>query len=189
MVKCNYFEKLGQLATLAESAVQLTCGNIPHRDPQDVSNLRKASDRLICEMEDALFSDFLPPLERENLAACAHCLSRVMDQASELFSYLSILPAGAQVNEEGRICILLASGLRNAIAMLPRIRKPDEIPDVRGFRQLLCRGRDAHATMLSKLHSGVLPRSAAQVIIHTGRLRCELSHAFDELVEIMLNNI
>lgn len=189
MVKYNYFEKLEQLSTLAESAVQLTCGNIPHRDPQDVSNLRKACDRLVCELEDALFSDFLPPLERENIAACAHCLSRVMDQASELLSYLSLMPPATKFNEEGKICIRLAAHIKDSIAMLPKIRKPDEMPDVQGFRQLLCEGRAAHAAMLSKLHAGVLPRSAAQVIIHTGRLRCELSRTFDELVEIMLNNI
>lgn len=189
MVKYNYFEKLEQLSALAESAVQLTCGNIPHRDSQDVSNLRKACDRLICELEDALFSDFLPPLERENIAACAHCLSRVMDQASELLGYLSLLPPAAKVNEEGRICIRLAAHIKDSIAMLPKIRKPDEMPDIQGFRQLLNEGRNAHTAMLAKLHAGVLPRSAAQAIILTGRLRSELSRTFDELVEIMLNNI
>jgi hypothetical protein len=189
MVKYNYFEKLGQLATLAESAVQLTCGNIPHRDPRDVSHLRRASDRLICEMEDALFSDFLPPLERENLAACAHCLSRVMDQASELLSALAPLPLSSKFNEEGQICIKLAAHVKRATEMLPRIRKPDEIPDTQGFRLLLSEGGNAHSALLARLHAGVLPRSAAQVIIFTGRLRVELSRAFDELVEIMLNNI
>jgi hypothetical protein len=43
--------------------------------------------------------------------------------------------------------------------------------------------------MLEQLHRGSLPRSAASVIIRTGRLRAELSHAFDEVVEVMLNNI
>ena len=189
MVKYNYFEKLEQLSTLAESAVRLTCDNIPHRDTQDLSNLRRASDRLICELEDTLFSDFLPPLERESIAACAHCLSRVMDQASELLSYLALLPPAARVNEEGTVCIRLASHIRSSIALLPKIRKPDELPDAQGFRQLLSEGREAHAAMLTKLHAGVLPRSSAQAIILTGRLRSELSHAFDELVEIMLNNI
>jgi len=75
------------------------------------------------------------------------------------------------------------------VALLPRIRRPDETPDVQGFRKLLNDGRSAHNAMLSKLHSGILPRSAAQGIILTGRLRGELSRAFDELVEIMLNNI
>lgn len=50
-------------------------------------------------------------------------------------------------------------------------------------------GMAASANMLEQLHTGILPRSMAQTIIMTGRLRAELSHSFDELVEIMLNNI
>ena len=188
-MKYDYFETLEQLSHLAHEAVRLACSYAPSGDAQSIASIRKRADRLICELEDTLFSDFLPPLERESIAACAHCLSRVMDQASELLSYLALLPPAARVNEEGTVCIRLASHIRSSIALLPKIRKPDELPDAQGFRQLLSEGREAHAAMLTKLHAGVLPRSSAQAIILTGRLRSELSHAFDELVEIMLNNI
>ena len=187
MVKYNYFKTLEELSTLVESAVNLSCGNSTQKERQEFPTLRKSSDRLICELEDALFSDFLPPLERENIAACAHALSRVMDQASELLHHGGF--GGNKANEEGQICIQLAHILKESISMLRRIRKPNETPDTQGFRSLLREGRDAHTAMLGKLHSGVLPRSAAQMIILTGRLRAELSRAFDELVEIMLNNI
>lgn len=188
MVKYNYFEKLEKLSELARSAVNLACGGSAMERGQDLSSLRRACDRSVCELEDALFSDFLPPLERDNLAACAHALSRVVDGASELLNHPAV-PPSARHNEEGRICIRLADSLASSVSMLKRIRKPDEIPDVQGFRQLLSEGRCAHTAILAKLHAGSLPRSYAQSIILMGRLRGELSHAFDELVEIMLNNI
>lgn len=189
MVKYNYFEALEQLAQLVESAVKLACGGVVGEESGSVSALRKSGDRLICELEDTLFSDFLPPLERDNIAACAHCLSRVIDQASELLCNESYLTLNGKQNEEGKICIRLAEELKNATMLLRRIRKPDEIPNVQEYRRLLCEGRCAHTNMLTRLHTGVLPRSAAQTIILTGKLRTELSRCFDELVEIMLNNI
>ncbi len=189
MVKYNYFENLEQLSALAESAVKLSCGTSPQKDKQGFSALRKSCDRLVCELEDALFADFLPPLERDNIAACAHCLSRVIDKAADLLGNTSFSSFSGKVNEEGKICILLAEQLKLSTSMLRSIRKPDEMPDIQGYRKLLCEGRCAHNAMLEKLHSGVLPRSFAQAIILTGRLRSELSRCFDELVEIMLNNI
>ena len=186
MVKYNYFEKLEQISALAEEAVKLACGG---GEAESISKVRKSCDRLICELEDALFSDFLPPLDRDNIAGCAHSLSRVVDQASELYCNGAFLSMNSKQNEEGRICIRLAEELNSAISMLRRIRKPDELPNVQGYRRLLCEGRSAHTNMLTRLHTGILPRSCAQAIIQTGKLRTELSRCFDELIEIMLNNI
>ena len=92
MVKYNYFENLEQISSLAEAAVKLACGGGARTEEKSISELRKSCDRLICELEDALFSDFLPPLERDNIAACAHSLSRVVDQASELFCVVPVFP-------------------------------------------------------------------------------------------------
>ncbi len=187
-MKYDYFETLEQLSLHASDAVALACAPTPTLDTRSLSSLRKHSDKLICELEDALFSDFLPPLERETLAGCAHGLSRVVDQASELLCHASYAPLDRQ-NEEGIVCLRLCKKISESIALLRRIRKPDELPDVQGFRSLLAEGRRAHTTMLSRVHSGILPKSAAQIIILTGRLRAEISRTFDELVEIMLHNI
>lgn len=188
-MKYDYFETLEQLSLHASEAVKLACTQTPTNDTQNISSIRKRSDRLICELEDTLFSDFLPPLERETIAGCAHSLSRVVDQASELLCHAAYAPPLEKPNDEGKICLLLCEKMVESIALLRRIRKPDELPDVGGFRELLAEGRRAHGTMLSRIHSGILPKSAAQTIILTGRLRAEISRAFDELVEMMLNNI
>ena len=88
MVKYNYFENLEQLSDCAKQAVELACGGRIDTDSSSMSTLRRSCDRIVCELEDALFSDFLPPLERDTIAACAHGLSRVVDQATELLGNL-----------------------------------------------------------------------------------------------------
>ena len=187
MIKYNYFEALEQLSALATTAVKLACGDAT--EGKSISDLRKSCDKRICKMEDALFSEFLPPLERDNLAACAHSLSRVIDGAAELLCHASLQNISIGRNEEAKICIRLAEELRLSISQLRRIRKPEETLNTQGYRRLLTEGRSAHTHMLSRMHTGVLPRSYAQSIILTGKLRTELARCFDELVEIMLNNI
>ena len=187
-MKYHYFETLEQLCDSVVTVVSMACGE-KAADPKTVCELRRRCDRQICELEDALFSDFLPPLERDNIAACAHALSRVVDQAIELIGNSATYSGAGKPTEEGAVCIRLAAALKSAVSMLRRIRKPNETPDIQGYRALLGEGRSAHTAMLQKLHTGMLPRSAAQKIILTGRLRAELSHSFDELVEVMLGNI
>ena len=186
MVKYNYFEDLEKLSSLALSAVSIASGA-----PSDekLTDLRHECDRIVCKTEDALFSDFLPPLERENIAASAHCLSRIVDRASELVADPYATPAFMKQNEEAIICVRLAEELKKGIFLLRRIKRPEENPDLCGYRELLSKGRCAHRHMLSKVRSGNLSKKHAEAIILTGRLRSELSQAFDELIEIMLSNI
>lgn len=186
MVKYNYFENLEKLSSLSLSAVSLACGT---DKSGSIVEIRKDCDRLVCATEDALFSDFLPPLERNNIAGAAHCLSRVVDRASDLLSDAGATPSFMCSNEEAAICVGLAKELDVSVALLRQIRRPDEMPDTEGFRKMLCDARHAHKNMLSKIRTGTLSRSSAEAVILTGRLRSELSHAFDEIVEIMLNNI
>lgn len=186
VVKYNYFENLEKLSLLSTSAVAAACTG---EDADRISDIRRGCDRLVCETEDALFSDFLPPLERDNIAATAHTLSRVIDQACELISAPSVNAAFMRCNEEAVICVRLAEELSREISTLKRIRRPEQIPDLQGFRKLLTEGRCAHKRMVERLRCGALSKSYGEAIILTGRLRSELSRAFDELVEIMLNNI
>lgn len=186
MVKYQYFETLEQISQLTEETVRLCCGNSAAKSSADASALRKSCDRLVCELEDALFVDFMPPLERNNIAACAHSLSRVIDASLDVLGHTA---PGMRSGEEGEVCIALAEELTRTIAKLRHIRKPDEALNLQGFRDLLSQGRQAHRTTLQKLRQGSISRSAAEAVFATGRLRAELSHGFDEVVEIMLNNI
>lgn len=185
LVKYNYFEDLEKLSSLSLSAVTLSCGG----NSQEFAVIRSECDALVCKIEDNLFADFLPPLERDNIAAAAHCLSRIVDRVYELRSEPSADQAFMRTNDEAIVCVKLAEELSRAVLLLRRIRRPEEIPDLQGYRELLDEGRAAHRRMLSRVRSGAVPKSRAEAIILTGRLRGELSLAFDEIIEIMLNNI
>ena len=187
-MKYHYFETLEQLCDSVVTVVSMACGE-KAADPKTVCELRRRCDRQICELEDALFSDFLPPLERENIAACAHCLSRVIDRAADLASSIVSMPSSSRADEEQKICIRLCEVLHDDIALLKEIRKPSEMPSHRAFRALLAKGRSAHADALAKIGAGALPRSYANSIILCAKLRSELARSYDELLEIMLNNI
>ena len=188
MAKYPYFEALETLSALVSQAVRIACTDAFKKERETLAAIRPLRDKTVCELEDALFADFLPPLERDSIAATAHCLSRVMDCASDLA--LSKMHFSVPLpNEEAQICILLAEQLERDIALLRTIRKPSEMPSLREFRELLAQARTAHGTMLGRVSSGAFPRYAAETIILCGKLRSELSRAFDELVEIMLNNI
>ena len=186
VVKYDYFEKLEQISDVALSAVRHVCSDDREKN---MGELRKNCDGLVYETENALFQDFMPPLERDNIAAAAHAISRVVDKAYELSSITVCSNATPKVNEEAKICVSLAEKLKEEITALRRIKRPNELPDITGFRELLREGREAHKTVLSKIRSGALPKSYADYVIHTGRLRSEISAAYDEIVEIMLNNI
>lgn len=184
--KYNYFDDLEALSALSLSATSLACGREKNLN---ISELRRECDRLVCKIEDTLFSDFLPPLERDGIAAVAHCLSRVVDRSSELLSDPYATASFMLGNEEADVCVKLAEELREGIIMLRRIKKPSEYPNICGYRELLCKGRLSHRHMLSAVRTGAVSKCHREAIILTARLRTELSEAFDRLIEVMLNNI
>ncbi len=185
MGKFNYFEGLERLSSLSLSALMLTVQG----KEQELSPLRLEADTRVLNIEDALFTDFLPPLERDNIAAMAHALYRIIDSVSELISEPSATPAFMKENDELHVCIELGKKLNEGVRLLRKIRAPKELPDISGFRRQLSLGRDAHKRMLCRVRSGTLPRSCGEAIILTARLRIELAEAYDKLVEIMLENI
>lgn len=191
MAKFRYFESLEELSDSAVQAVRISCQSkgCTKKEKEALSSIRLSADKCVCELEDALFADFLPPLERDNIAACAHCLSRVIDRASDLAAAVVCLPKNSIYSEEPKICIRLCEALHEDIALLKKIRKPSEMPSHRAFRALLAKGRSAHAEALSKISAGSLPRNTANSIILCAKLRAELARSYDELLEIMLNNI
>ena len=190
MAKINYYEALEELSQLAAEAVRHGAEGGLSGLVEAQSDLRRRCDRKICELENALFADFMPPLERDNIAACAHAFSRVIDKANDLAAAsVGAWGVANKWNREGAVCVKLSEELVRHTELLRTIRKPKELPDLKGFRSLLAEGRRADAELVRRVNSGALPKSCMRVIILTARLSSELSRAFDEIVEIMLNNI
>ena len=190
MPKINYFDALERLSLLASRAVFLACSAQKASYHSELVGLRHSADKTLCELERALFGDFMPPLERNSIAACAHSLERIMEKCAEILNYRSTKGFFYEKkNKEAELCIRLAEAIEENIFRLRRIKKPSELPDFIGFRKTLCEARAAHANMQKRLSSGVYPKSAQQAQSLIGRLRCELSRCFDDIIEIMLNNI
>ncbi len=190
MPKLNYFDSLEELSVICTRSVFLACTAQKPSTQSELTLLRTNADKSICELEKALFSDFMPPLERSSIAECAHSLVRVMEKCIEISNYRSGKNfLGEKKNKEAELCIRLSSLIEENVFRLRRIKKPKEFPDLVGFRRVLCEARTAHAHSGKKLWSGMYPKSSGQYIALLGALRTELSDCFDRIIEIMLNNI
>lgn len=192
MLRPDYFRLIEELSALVHSAVSAACRDTEGVTRQGLSNMRYESDKKICALEESLFVDFIPPLERESIASYAHCLSRTIDRAIDYHIDISMLGGFHQKygdNDEANVCIELSEKLCHATAMLRKINKSGKMPDVTDFRETLHKGREAHNRCLSHIAAGSLPRSYGHAVLSAARLRRELSLCFDKLVEMMLDNI
>ncbi len=190
MPKLNYFDSLERLSLLSSRALYLACSAPQSSAPFELASIRHSADVAVCELEKALFTDFMPPLERNSIAACAHSLERIMERCAEIVSYRNTKNLfGERKNKEAELCIRLMKLIEENIFRLRRIKKPSELPDFAGFRQALSDARSAHNAMQKRICGSGSSRSALQLLTLYGKLRCELARCFEELVEIMLNNI
>ena len=187
MVKFNYFEALEVLADLATMAVGSACTDKSPKMP--LSDIRYNCDKTLYSLEESLFEEFLPPLERDNIAAYAHCLSRVVDSAAEHIAICCLNGTSKRKTEEEKICCELAQKIKDNTFILRNLKKSCEMPSIEDFREQARLAFEAHANDLAMIRSGAIPKSLAQNVISAGRIRIELSRCFDELLEIMLNNI
>lgn len=190
MSKYNYFDTLNRLAQLSSRAVFLACSPPKETVQGEISALRQTSDRLLCELEGVLFSDFMPPIERAGIASCAHSFARIIERCLQISNYrLTKNVFGERKNREAELCIRLSQLIEDAVSELKRIKSPRELPDIVGFRKTMCEARNAHSVMQKKLNSGLFPRSAQHTLCLMAQLRGELGICFDTVIETMLDNI
>ena len=187
MAKYDYFEALDSLALYASEVVKIACSENTS-SKKHLEDIRANSSQKLLSLENSLFSDFLPPLERDSIAAYAHTLKALTDTACEHFT-LCRTCLMKKKSEEEKLCISLVSEIKDATAILRNLKKPGETPDIQKFRDILHKAIQAHISELSKISSGAVPKSLTPVILSSGRLRAALSHCFDSLIEIMLYNI
>ncbi len=187
MPKFNYFEALENLAEYAVMAVGCAC--IDKAPQKPLSEIRLDCDSTLYSLEESLFEEFLPPLERDNIAAYAHCLSRVVDSAAEHIAVCCLNGTTRRKTEEEKICYELALKIKENTYILRTLKKSDKVPSIEDFRAQTRAAFEAHSTDLAQIRAGAIPKSLAQKVISAGRIRLELSRCFDELLEMMLNNI
>ena len=190
MAKINYFDSLDSLAQLCSRAVFIACSPAEASARCEMSELRKQAGTTLCVLEEALFCDFMPPLERNSIAACAHSILRVIDRCDDLLDYrASQRSAIGTKNKEAELCIRLTEYVQDGVSRLRRLKKPRERPDLVGFRKLISEAEIAHSALQRQIRTESAFRSTGRELMLTGRLRRELSHCFDKIVETMLCNI
>lgn len=187
-MKYNYFDALESLADCAYNATLTACSERHSNTKKSLLEIRDKRDETLLSLEKTLFADFLPPLERDDIAAYAHALSRVVDAALEHDAFRSGDKFTKKKISEEVICLDIAKEIKENTATLKNFKKPSEIPNIQKLRQLLRSGSDMYTAELSRIAAGT-SISAASSIHSAARLRGELARCFDCLLEIMLNNI
>lgn len=183
MQKNNYFDSLEELAVLCTRSVFLASSSTRpaiHRASLEMQELQSHALELLCSVEETLFFDFLPPLERQSIAEIAHSLCRIIEASARLLHQKSAKPSAEKRIKGAEVCSALSSIIEDSVKMLKRIKKPSTIPELRKFRELLLSSRRLSRTAQKKQSFG---------LSLVCELREELSDCFDKIVEAMLRNI
>ncbi len=183
MQKINYFELLEEISLLSARAVFLATGNTRQALQKSLFECRELQNQCIektCALEERLFTDFLPPLERRSIAEAAHGMGKIIECCYKtIFQKLQRTGYDKRAREQ-EACLKLSEILEESVALLKKIKKPNQIPRAKEFREILASARRT-ARLSQKKQS---PSSLCML-----ELCEELSDCFDKIIEIMLCNI
>ena len=183
MQKINYFELLEEISLLSARAVFLASGSTRQSLQKSLPECRALQGQCaekICALEERLFTDFLPPLERRSIAEAAHGMGKIIDCSYKTI-FLKLQRTGYDKRaKEQEASLKLMEILEESVALLKKIKKPNQMPRAREFRDILLTSRSSTRPQ-SKKQSPSTP--------YTQELCEELSDCFDKIIEIMLCNI
>ena len=183
MQKTNYFDLLEELSVLCTRSVFLASSNTRSALQKAFSEsveIRDISLEKLYELEKALFTDFLPPLERQSIAEIAHKLCQAIDCAFRSIYQKTLKASTERKIRDCDVCSELAEIIEESIKMLKKIKKPNQTPDIKKFREILSKSRKA---------TQIFQRRQSPSISIMCELREELSACFDKIIEMMLCNI
>ena len=192
MAKEDYFDLIEELSAVVLELVGAACSDISSaRGQRKPTELKSDFDRLMCTVEKRLFSDFIPPMQREDIARAAHALSRVEERAYFVASSSRERSAILRYGGEGirNICVSLANRLHETALAMRRLRSPSCIPALEEYRLELCKGRELISELILHVKRGALPKYILDGVEAIRDLLYAFSDCFDSFIEIMLNNI
>ena len=183
MQKINYFELLEEISVLCTRAVFLASQNSRSLLQKSICECRALQEQYLqkaCALEDFLFTDFLPPLERRSIAEAAHGMGRIIECSDHIiFQKLQRSGYDKKAKEQDTY-VKLAKLLEESVALLKKIKKPNQLPRSKEFREMLLSARKSSRSSQKKQSPSALCMT---------ELREELSNCFDRIIEIMLCNI
>ena len=183
MQKINYFALLEELSVLCSRAVFLAAESNRsqlQKALSEISSIENQATNKLCELENALFKDFLPPLERRSIAEAGHRLCKVISHSAQILGKRAQRASYDRRPREPDVCITLSELLEESVMMIKKIKKPNQMPKIKEFREILNKARISSRSTQKKQNSTALLLS---------ELREDISDCFDGIIEIMLCNI
>ena len=178
MLKYDYFSSLCTLTKKGCTAAELACKNGAQASVKISKALTEAYTSL-CELERALFSEFIPPLDRSGIVAYAHSLCSLSDAALLYSTASPTRRFSASAKGFDGYCVSLCDILNEGAASLDGIKKSSEIPRIEEFR----------STRSQALASVYVPPLSPQAVCARQGLLFAISGAFDTLIELILKSI
>ena len=183
MQKINYFELLEEISVLSTRSVYLATENTRSRLQEallECIELQAEATSKICTLEEFLFKDFLPPLERRSIAEAAHGMGRIIECSYQAISKKLQRSGYDKRSRDQDSYIKLAELIEESIKLLKKIKKPNQMPKSKEFRDILQKAHVVTKSSSKKQSSSALCMT---------ELQKELSDCFDKIIEIMLCNI
>lgn len=190
MSKFNYFNSIEEISVLCSRAVFLCCSpNEPTHIKEFTSIIHSANDK-ICDVEQILFCDFMPPLERNSIAQCVHSLEAVFSRSVDIMSYRRTENYDIErQNREAELCVSMMRYIEKDIPLLRRLKKSTEKPHFKEFRSLIFQALEAHAAHQKKYAANTSSPRSQKIQELIGALRRELTQCFNTITEVILSNI
>ncbi len=184
MMKYDYFNALESLASKALESVSAATRGTPAR-PSAIYEITRECYSLSGDIERALFSDFLPPLDTESIVTYAHSLTSLADAA---LIYSALRPVSRGVSHAAkfeRTCKELSVLISQSTALLRKIKKTPDIPNIEHFKKLKSDALEDSLSLCKGLADTLKPKPTEAEL----RLILALSDTFEILIEVMLKNI
>ena len=182
MQKINYFEALETLAQECSRAIFLSLENTRSKlinALKECEKIQLKATQSVCDLEMLLFSDFLPPIERHTIAELSHSLLDIIEKTIYIMCQKIQRPPSEKMQKYASELKEISQMIEESVAMLKKVRKPNQTPDISKFREKI------HETR--KVLRVPCKKQSSQPLIY--ELCEDISKLFDKIIEIMLCNI
>ena len=182
MQKINYFESLETLAQACSRVIFLSLENTRSKlinHLKECEKIQLDATQSACDTELSLFADFLPPIERHTIAELSHSLLEIIEKSIHIMCQKIQRTPSEKKSKYASDIKILAQIIEDSIAMLKKIKKPNQTPKISEFREKVLEIRKS----LRAPHK----KQGSQLLIY--ELCEDLSKLFDKIIEIMLCNI
>ena len=161
--KYNYFDEFIKLSDCIVQSAEILRDVFTNFDldkleekTSQVHHLENEADKIIHTMRNYLIKDFLPPIDREDIAQIGHKLDNIEDCIDEILINIKILNVTEikkEVNEITEILLIATKAVKEMFIEFKNIKKFDEIKKkIIEVNELEEKGDRAYEKIMSSLY-------------------------------------